>query len=72
MSQLLDHAVAETRKLTDEQQDAVAALMLQEIEDDRKWEGSFARSSGKLAALAARAVEQVRNGDCKTAGFVAQ
>ena len=72
MSQLLDHAVAETRKLTDEQQDAVAALMLQEIEDDRRWEDSFARSSGKLVALAARVVEQVRNGDCKTAGFDAQ
>ena len=66
MSQLLDQAVAEARKLTDDQQDAIAALIFQ---DDRKWEDSFACSPGKLAALAARAVEQVRKGHCKTARF---
>ena len=69
MSQLLDQAVAEARKLTDDQQDAIAALIFQEIEDDRQWEDSFACSPGKLAALAARAVEQVRKGYCKTARF---
>jgi hypothetical protein len=69
MSQLLDQAVAEARKLTDREQDEIAALILAEIEDDRRWEMSFARSPGKLSALAARAAEQVRNGDCKTAGF---
>ena len=66
MSQLLDQAVAEARKLTDDQQDAIAALIFQ---DDRQWEDSFACSPGKLAALAARAVEQVRKGHCKTARF---
>ena len=69
MSVLLDQAVAEARKLTDQEQDAIAALILEEIEDDRRWESSFARSPAKLAALAPRAVKQVREGDCKTAGF---
>jgi hypothetical protein len=69
MSQLLDRAIEEARKLPDEQQDAIASLILEEIEDDRRWEESFARSPGKLAALAARAVEQVRAGQCRAAGF---
>ena len=69
MSQLLDHAVAEARKLPDAEQDAIAALILQEIEDDRRWEETLARSPGKLAALAARAEEQVRAGRCRAVGF---
>ena len=69
MSQLLDQAVAEARKLSDLEQDAIAAIILEEIEDDHRWERSLARTSGKLTALAARAEEQVREGLCKTAGF---
>jgi len=69
MSPLFDQAVAEARKLTDAQQDALAALILEEIEDDRRWDEALARSPGKLAALAAKAQEQVKAGRCKTAGF---
>ncbi|MSR56521.1 MAG: hypothetical protein EXS05_02470 [Planctomycetaceae bacterium] len=69
MSPLLDQAVAEARKLPVAEQDAIAALILEEIEDDRRWEESLARSPGKLAALTARADEQVRAGLCRTAGF---
>ena len=69
MSQLLDQAVAEARKLSDAQQDVIAVLILEEIEDDRRWEESLARSPGKLAALVARAKEQVQEGRCKAAGF---
>jgi hypothetical protein len=69
MSQLLDRAVAEARKLPDAEQDVIAALILDEIEDDRRWEEAFARSPGKLAALAARAAEQVKAGRCRAAGF---
>ncbi len=69
MSQLLDHAVAEARKLPDSEQDAIAALILEEIEDERRWEEALARSPGKLAALAARAEEQVRAGRCRPVGF---
>ena len=69
MSPMLDLAMAEARKLPDKEQDSIAALILEEIEDDRRWEESFARSPGKLAALAARAEEQVRDGRCRVAGF---
>jgi len=69
MSQLLDHAVTEARKLSDPEQDAIAALILEEIEDDHRWEEALARSPGKLAALATRAEEQVRAGRCRAVGF---
>ena len=69
MSQLLDQAIAAARKLSDEQQDAIAALILEEIEEDRRWEEALARSPGKLAALATRAEEQVRAGRCRAVGF---
>jgi hypothetical protein len=69
MSPLLDQAVEEARKLPSADQDAIGALILQEIEDDRRWEESLARSPDKLAALASRAAEQVREGRCRSAGF---
>ena len=69
MSQLLDRAVAEARKLPDDAQDAIAAVILEEIEDDRRWDEAFAESPGKLAALMARAAEQVKAGQCRAAGF---
>ena len=69
MSQLLDHAVAAARKLTEAEQDVIAALILEEIEDDRRWEETLARSPDKLESLAARAEEQVRAGRCRAAGF---
>ncbi len=69
MSALLDQAVAEARKLPDAEQDAIAAAILEEMEDDRRWQEKLPNSPGKLAALAARAEEQVRAGRCRVAGF---
>lgn len=68
MSPMLDLAMAEACKLPDASLDAIAALILDEIEDDRLWEEALAGSPEKLAALAARA-EQVRSGHCRAAGF---
>ncbi len=69
MSQLFDRAVKEVRKLPEAEQEAIGALMLAEIDDERQWDESFARSPDKLKALAARAVEQVQAGQCRVAGF---
>ena len=69
MSPMLDRAVAEARKLPEAEQEVIAALILEEIEEDRRWEESFARSPDKLSRLAARAAEQVRAGQCRQAGF---
>ena len=69
MSPLLDQAVAEARKLSVAQQDAIAAFILEEIEDDRRWDESLSRSTGKLAALDDRAKEQLQAGQFKIVGF---
>ena len=69
MLKLLEDAVSELRKLPDVEQEAIAALILAEIDDERRWDESFARSSDRLKALADRADEQVRNGRCRSVGF---
>ena len=69
MTVLLEQAITEAKKLPDAEQDAIAALILYEIEDDRRWEESLARSPGQLAAMMARAAAQVEAGECRAAGF---
>jgi hypothetical protein len=62
MTQLLEKAFAEAAKLSDEEQDAVAAFLLEELESDRRWDEAFANSHDKLAQLADRAVAEHRAG----------
>jgi hypothetical protein len=57
--------MAEVRKAPKDVQEMIAALILEEIEDDRRWEEAFARSPGTLTVLAARAAEQVRVGQIR-------
>lgn len=62
MTDRLDAAIAELRKLPDDQQDAVATLILEEIASERRWDDRFASSSAPLAGLAADAVREHRAG----------
>ena len=68
MTKLLDRAITEVQKLSDAEQDAIAALILDRISDDEAWERSFARSQNELAAMAQRAREQVRTGRSRDLG----
>ena len=69
MSALLTRAMSEVQKLPVEDQDALAAVILDEIDDERRWDVAFAKSPSKLAALAARAAEQAAAGQCRPGGF---
>jgi hypothetical protein len=62
MTQLLEQALSEVRKLSEPQQDAIAALILEELADERRWDEAFARSQEPLARLAAKVREAVRAG----------
>ncbi len=62
MTQLLEQALAEVRKLPEQEQDAIAALILEELADERRWDESFARSQDLLAKLAEKAREDIRAG----------
>ncbi len=41
MTELLQQAIAEVSKLSDEQQDAIAARLLAELEDEQAWQKRF-------------------------------
>lgn len=41
MTELLQQAIAEVSKLSDEQQDAIAARLLAELEDEQGWQTRF-------------------------------
>jgi hypothetical protein len=48
--------------LPEEQQNALAAILLQEIESEQRWQESFARSPSALDKLAEEALEEDRLG----------
>ncbi len=62
MTQLLEHAIDEVRKLLAPEQDAIARLILDQIADDRAWDEAFARSQDQLARLADKARDQIAAG----------
>ena len=62
MTELLEQAIARLKTLLTDQQDAIATLILEEIEDERRWDESFARSPDLLAKLAAGAMVEYRAG----------
>ncbi|HLL89352.1 MAG TPA: hypothetical protein VK324_08615 [Tepidisphaeraceae bacterium] len=55
MTKLLEQAVAEAGQLSNEEQDAIARLVLAEIESERRWDELFAKSPEKLQKLADKA-----------------
>ena len=65
MTELLERALAELAKLPEQDQDAISALILEEIEDERRWDESFARSADVLERLADEARAERRAGKTK-------
>ena len=62
MTELLERAIAQLKTRTDDEQDAIAAIILAELEDDRRWDESFDCSPDLLAKLAAEAMTEYRAG----------
>jgi len=62
MTQLLEHAFKEAAKLSESEQNAVASLLLAELESERRWEQSFAASQDELARLADSALRELADG----------
>ncbi len=48
MTQLLERAISQVRELPEEKQDLIAAVILEELEDDLLWEQTFANSQDQL------------------------
>lgn len=61
MSDLVSRALAEFSRLPADQQEALAAILLDELEDERRWQAKFRRDAGKLAWLAGEAWAEDRS-----------
>ena len=62
MTHALMSAVAQAEKLPPAEQDVLAAILIEEIESERRWSQSFARSEHMLEALAAEALAEFKAG----------
>ncbi len=62
MTKLLEEAFAEASKLPEQEQDALAAVMLEELASERRWDQAFADSADLLAQLADQALAEHRAG----------
>ncbi|MEB3294163.1 MAG: hypothetical protein VKJ24_13470 [Synechococcales bacterium] len=62
MTELLERAIAKLKNLPASEQDAVASIILEELEDDRRWDEAFSRSPDLLAKLAAAAMAEYHTG----------
>lgn len=69
MTQLLQRAIDAVQKLSPADQDSIASIILEEIQDEELWDGTFARSQDKLAHMAAKAREDIRAGKSRTRGI---
>jgi hypothetical protein len=62
MTERLEQAIARLKTLPIDKQDAIATLILDELDDDERWDKSFARSPDLLAKLAGEAMAEYRAG----------
>ncbi len=69
MTELLKEAMRRVSELPDEQQDAVAALVLAELESEGRWDDAFAGSQDLLESLASEATLLDKKGETTTLNF---
>ena len=69
MTQLLKKVLIEVSKLPPETQDTIASIILEELEDERRWDRSFAASQDKLAQLAQKVRTDIEGGRIHKMGF---
>lgn len=58
MTKLLEKAISAAKRLPAAEQDAVAAIILKELESEQRWADLFAKSQDALARLAAEALDE--------------
>ena len=62
MTELLERVIAKLKTLPASEQDAIAAMILEELEDEILWDAAFARSQDALAKLATEAMTEYQAG----------
>ena len=69
MTQLLEKVFSEVQKLPPEKQDAIAAVILEELEDAQLWDKAFSESEDKLAQLAQKVRADIKAGRIRKMGI---
>lgn len=62
MTELLEKAFVALSSLPDEQQNSMAQWILEELEDEQRWDTTFANSLPQLEQLAQKALDDYRAG----------
>lgn len=62
MTELLERAITRLKTLAASEQDAIASMILEELEEDRRWDEAFSSSPDTLAKLAATAMAEYHAG----------
>ncbi len=65
MTKLLEKAFSEASKLPEEDQNALAEMLLDDLASEGRWAAALAGSQSELAALADEALAEFRRGDTK-------
>jgi len=69
MTELLKQAIKKVHDLPPSEQDAIAAVILDELADEERWSAAFAKSQTQVAKLAEKARRDVRAGRFRKIGF---
>jgi hypothetical protein len=62
MTNLLDEAYAAAKELPEDEQEMIGAVLLEEINADRRWEELFAKPSDVIERMGDKALEDYRLG----------
>ena len=62
MTQLLEQALTAIAKLAPPEQDAIAAILMEELASEQRWANSFEKSQEALAKLADEALAEDQAG----------
>lgn len=66
MTRELEKAFEEATKLSEEEQDSVAAWLLEELASERRWTAAFQGSQNELQSLADEALAEYREGNTRS------
>ena len=69
MTQLLEKVLTEVYKSPPEKQDTIAAVILEEHEDERLWDKTFVESEDKVAQLAGKVRADIKTGRIRKMGI---
>lgn len=69
MTKLLQQALSEVELLSDKEQDEIAAIILEELADEKRWQDKFAESQDVLSSLVTKARSDIQAGNVREMGF---